>query len=151
VDTAGPWDYTVSAGRRLGGEWTVAAGQAYAYEVYGPNGFLRAVAGDAAAAGLEVTARHAAAGEGEVLLSFVNHGAAAVQVTLADAYGNQGGRTSFRLRQGAGTEQIVHTARANGWYDLSVTVEGESGYLRRFAGHVETGRPSTSDPAIATS
>ena len=151
VDTAGPWDYTVSAGRRLGGSWTVAAGQSYSYQVHGPNGFLRDFRGAAAVAGLEVTARHLGAGAGDVLLSFVNHGSSAVEVVLADAYGNQGGHARFRLRAGASAEQVVRAERANGWYDVSATVDGDTGYLRRFAGHVETGRPSTSDPAIATS
>ena len=37
----------------------------------------------------------------------------------------------------------------HGWYDLSVTSDQDDAFLRRLAGHVETGRPSTSDPAIA--
>jgi phospholipase C len=151
ADTTGPWDYTVSAGRRLGGTWSVAAGRPYAYDVHGPNGFLRSVNGSAAVPGLEVTARHVGRGEGEVLLSFVNRGTRTVEVELADAYGNEGGRASFRLHAGATAVRPVHSARANGWYDVSVTVQGDAAYLRRFAGHVETGRPSTSDPATATS
>jgi phospholipase C len=151
TDTTGPWDYTVSAGRRLEGSWTVAACTAYAYEVHGPNGYLRRIEGSAAIAGLEVTARHAGTGSGEVLLSFANRGANAVEVVLADAYGNQGGHGGFRLHAGGTAERAVSAGRANGWYDVSVTVAGDAGYLRRFAGHVETGRPSTSDPATATS
>ena len=37
---------------------------------------------------------------------------------------------------------------AYGWYDLTVSVDGDSGFVRRFAGHVETGRPGYSDPAL---
>ena len=36
------------------------------------------------------------------------------------------------------------------WYDLSVTTTADTTYLRRFAGHVETGLPGLSDPAIKT-
>lgn len=36
------------------------------------------------------------------------------------------------------------------WYDLTVTAEGDKAFLRRFAGHVENGRPGVSDPAIIT-
>ena len=151
TDATGPWDYTVSARRRLGAAMTVASGSGYAYEVHAPNGFLRSVAGSAAAPGLEVTARNSTVdGTGVLLLSFVNNGSGAVEVSFADGYGNQGGRGRFRLAAGAHSEQVVRTERAHGWYDVSVTVEGDSAYLRRFAGHVETGRPSTSDPAIAT-
>ena len=38
---------------------------------------------------------------------------------------------------------------ANGyWYDISATVSGQTDYLRRFAGRVETGRHTVSDPAL---
>ena len=49
--------------------------------------------------------------------------------------------------------RTVHTAeleRSHGWYDLAVATDDDHLFLRRLAGHVETGRPSTSDPAIAT-
>jgi phospholipase C len=36
----------------------------------------------------------------------------------------------------------------SGWYDLTLAVEGDSGFARQLAGHVETGRDSFSDPAI---
>jgi phospholipase C len=35
-----------------------------------------------------------------------------------------------------------------GWYDLSVTSPDSPRYLRRLAGRLETGAPSTSDPAM---
>jgi phospholipase C len=38
----------------------------------------------------------------------------------------------------------------NRWYDITVTSGADSAYVRRFAGHVETGAVSTSDPATAT-
>jgi len=34
------------------------------------------------------------------------------------------------------------------WYDVSVKVVGQADWLRRFAGHVETGQSSVSDPAM---
>jgi hypothetical protein len=36
---------------------------------------------------------------------------------------------------------------SSGWYDLAITTADQND-LCRFAGHVETGRPSTSDPAV---
>jgi phospholipase C len=35
---------------------------------------------------------------------------------------------------------------SHGWFDLSVSCVEAPLYLRRFAGHVETGKASTSDP-----
>jgi phospholipase C len=34
------------------------------------------------------------------------------------------------------------------WYDFSLTAEGEAGFGRRFAGRMETGLDSFSDPAM---
>jgi phospholipase C len=36
------------------------------------------------------------------------------------------------------------------WYDVTARSAEDTGFLRRFAGHVETGLPGVSDPAIAT-
>jgi phospholipase C len=33
------------------------------------------------------------------------------------------------------------------WYDFQLTVAGNAGWLRRIAGHVETGQTSITDPA----
>jgi len=34
------------------------------------------------------------------------------------------------------------------WYDFSVTCDADPAFYRRFAGRVETGRDSVSDPAM---
>ena len=39
-------------------------------------------------------------------------------------------------------------AGSNHWYDFSVRVTNLPGFSRRFAGRLETGRPSVSDPAM---
>ncbi|GAA1990324.1 hypothetical protein GCM10009817_35340 [Terrabacter lapilli] len=44
----------------------------------------------------------------------------------------------------------IDTAGTGGWYDLTVVAEGTS-FLRGFAGHLENGRPSTSEPALGRS
>ena len=39
-------------------------------------------------------------------------------------------------------------ARVSGWYDLKVTVDGDSQFTYRAAGHVENGEDSFSDPLM---
>jgi len=39
-------------------------------------------------------------------------------------------------------------ASSSNWYDYSLRVNGLPGWLRRFAGHLENGLPSISDPAM---
>ncbi len=146
----GPWTYTVEAGRQLSGDWSVAPdGQgAYEFAVHGPNGFQRQLRGQLTGGEVEVSARHDGDGE-QVRLVLSNPGATAVRVHVADGYGGEQPAT-YRLRPGASAVHTAHLRRSHGWYDLSVTCDRDAAFLRQLAGHVETGRTSTSDPAIIT-
>jgi phospholipase C len=53
------------------------------------------------------------------------------------------------VRAGKHVTHVVHAADSDGWYDATVTSDLDAAYVRRFAGHIENGRPSASDPAIA--
>ncbi|MDT3400098.1 phospholipase domain-containing protein [Streptomyces sp. B1866] len=79
----------------------------------------------------------------------VNEGGQAVRLTVADAYGHEPPAT-YRLAPGGRAVHVARPARSHGWYDLTVRSDRDAAFLRRLAGHVETGRPSTSDPATAT-
>jgi phospholipase C len=55
----------------------------------------------------------------------------------------------MRLELGAKRSVVMHLAGSHQWYDFSVSVVGETHYLRRFAGRVETGKSGFSDPAMS--
>ena len=152
TQAAGPWSYTVGSGRELVGSWSgVGSGSqgAYEFSVHGPNGFMRQLKGSVSSAGPEVSARHfGESGQLELVLS--NHGAETVRLTVTDGYGHEHAAT-YVVRPGASAIHTADPSRSNGWYDLSVVSAQDGTFLRQLAGHVETGRPSTSDPAIATS
>ncbi|MEE4591356.1 phospholipase C, phosphocholine-specific [Streptomyces sp. DSM 41524] len=145
----GPWGYTVEAGKRLSGSWqrSSADNGAYDLQVHGPAGFLRHFTGHAAGEGPEVSARHDRA-TGEVKLTLVNQGDATVRLTVTDGYHKERPVT-YRLRPGARVVHTARTGRSHQWYDVSVVSDHDSGYLRRLAGHVETGRAGMSDPALS--
>jgi phospholipase C len=159
TDPDGPWDYTVGPSLALTGTWSLsaagAASAAYDYSVYGPNGFLRRFTGTAGdgASGLEVSVRHAGAA-GAVELTLANSGGSTLSVSVSDSYRGAAGQSqsaaTYVLASGGSVVHTADTRPANGWYDLEVTAEVDSGYLRRLAGHVENGQPSSSDPAIIT-
>ena len=67
-------------------------------------------------------------------------------LSVFDAYTN---RTSTH-RLGTAQEKVVYWPLEDsfGWYSLSVRDVSEPSFLRRFAGHIETGRDSFSDPAL---
>ena len=121
------------------------SGGSYDLTVHGPNGFLRVFRGSNGGVGCEVTARHTG---DDVRLTFVNGGPGAVRLRLADGYG--GRPTTVTVRPGATVHRTVDLRASHRWYDLTVTSAAEPAFLRRFAGHVENGRPGVSDPAIAT-
>lgn len=44
---------------------------------------------------------------------------------------------------------ILNLKKSFGWYDFSVFVKGSVNFERRYAGHVESGKASYSDPFMA--
>jgi phospholipase C len=79
-------------------------------------------------------------------LSITNLASSNSAVRVLDAYtGNS--RAEF-LESHDGFENELSLDKFHGWYDLIVTVEGDSTFQYRLAGHVETGADSFSDPAL---
>ncbi len=141
--SGGPWTYTVGAGRSLSGE--LGGSGAYDFSVHGPNGFFRQYSGSAGD-GAEVSLRH----DGDdVELILTNPGKTVVRLTVTDAHDTRHPVTHV-LRPGARIVDCVQTRKNGNWYDLAVTSDRDPKYVRRLAGHVETGRPSTSDPGLIT-
>ncbi|MEV4053653.1 phosphocholine-specific phospholipase C [Amycolatopsis sp. NPDC049688] len=139
-----PRTYTAGAGCSLAATLPVSGG--YDYTAYGPNGFVRQFRGGGAA-GPEVSVRPDGR-SGNLSLVLTNNGPIPVRLTLTDAYGR---RTTTRvLRPGARAVEVVDTRRSGNWYDVAVGSDHDPRFLRRVAGHLENGRPSTSDPNIRT-
>ncbi|MFC8245881.1 phosphocholine-specific phospholipase C [Streptomyces chartreusis] len=142
--TDGPWMYTTEAGKGIADTWNSAySGGSYDLTVHGPAGFVRWFRGSNKVAGPEVTARHQG---DDIELTFTNKGATSVRLKIANGYG--GRPSTVTVRPGAKVCRTVDLAASRRWYDLSVTSESDPAFLRRFAGHVENGRPGVSDPAI---
>ena len=43
---------------------------------------------------------------------------------------------------------ILDLSKSFGWYDFSIKVKSNQVFEKRYAGHVETGKPSISDPIM---
>lgn len=142
--TDGPWMYTTEAGKGVADTWNSAySGGSYDLTVHGPAGFVRWFKGSNKVAGPEVTARHQG---DDIELTFTNKGTTSVRLKIANGYG--GRPSTVTVRPGAKVCRTVGLAASRRWYDLTVTSESDPAFLRRFAGHVENGRPGVSDPAI---
>jgi phospholipase C len=135
--------FTVGAGRQLSATFPTSAG-GYHIDVHAPNGFYRQFAAGTLAPGVEVTAHRA--GPSTVLRLGVANAGVPAEVTIANAYAH-GHQVTVRIGIGGRFEYDVPD-NAHGWYDLTVTSSGDTGFVRRLAGHVEDGSPSVSDPAL---
>jgi phospholipase C len=140
-----PRGYTVEPGRQLTDAWDSASG--YDLEVHGPNGFFRRFKDGAGGpgAGLAIRARYGQR-QDEIFLEVSNHGSAPVRVAVSDRYSSRS--TTLALPSGGAKAPRWSLARTRGWYDLVVTVQGDAQFEYRYAGHLENGQPSISDPGM---
>ncbi|TDN62959.1 phospholipase C, phosphocholine-specific [Paraburkholderia sp. BL10I2N1] len=157
----GPWRYTVEAGKSLKETFDLTSTSGiYAFTVYGPNGFVRQFAGNAPSqAPTQAPGRsghdkpalpevrvHYDVANGNVFLRFTNRGEGPARLSVADnAYGAH--PRPVVVPPGGQADEPWILAASHHWYDLTVTSNDDGAFVRRLAGHVETGRPSISDPA----
>lgn len=137
----GPWSLTCEAGKTLHYE-LLAGADDYELTAYGPNGFVRAFSGHV---GAPLEAHPVVDARAHALkVSIVNTGARPVPVRVRQlAYGPL--NEAVEVAANASVDVWLRDVR---WYDLEISAEG---FSRRFAGHIETGAPSVSDPLIGRS
>jgi phospholipase C len=149
-----PSRYTVAPGDELHDSWKTAPTGAYDLWVLGPNGFHRHYTGnarralDASQANPEVELTYDVANQA-LKVTLINSGGAPCTFQLrANAYFEEG--PVVRTVVARATDSLSWSLRASArWYDFSVTAAGHLLYSRRFAGRLENGEPSISDPAMA--
>jgi phospholipase C len=144
-----PRRYTVEAGKRLADDfWDTLASDSGAYDlwVYSTNGFVRNCKGNTVDGLSRVEARlDYEAGDRAVVLKLRNKGGRPVTFTVTDAYRTQNGTRSFVVKADDDVERRWNLGEIGNWYDLTVQAED---FERRFAGRLETGRDSVSDPLM---
>lgn len=149
-----PRRYTVEAGKTLADEWSIAPDQGrYDLWVYAPNGFVRAITDLTAAP--KVGAQPECQLEydnvqGDVTIAFHNTGAESCKFLIEDSAYRSGGPWVIEVTPGQSVQKLWSLKDSAHWYDLSVSCDKRSGFLRRFAGRVETGKHSLSDPMMGT-
>ena len=143
-----PRRYMVEAGKQLDDVWNTSNGL-YDLWVLGPNGFHRSFTGD-----LVKSAQIDALPEVRVCveecdpklyLKVRNDAAKTAKLTVkANAYLPN----KIWNIETASTEKELNWNMSDfgGWYDFTVTIDGDSTFKRRFAGRIETGKDSFSDP-----
>ncbi|HET6607771.1 MAG TPA: phospholipase C, phosphocholine-specific [Rhodopila sp.] len=140
-----PRRYTVEAGHVLNDHWRVDPDGHYDLWVVGPGGFMRGFAGDISLADLDVTLTYRPH-QRRIAFQLHNSSEAIRRLSLASqVYGPQSVRViDVAPRTGIPLEWDV--APSGNWYDITLGME--PGFIRRFAGRIETGRDGISDPAM---
>ncbi len=137
--------YTVNVGTELADTWALSP--EYDLTVTAPNGFLRRFAGSSAGVFQEVSASHDNE-HGDLHLTWVNSGPNPVTFTVTDNSYGQPPR-KVKVLPGIPVKEEFHLQESHSWYDFTVTSAADPAFIRRFAGHVETGRASVSDPVLS--
>ncbi|MCW7991714.1 phospholipase C, partial [Streptomyces platensis subsp. clarensis] len=110
-------------------------------------GFLRRFRSPGKTSTPEITARHNPT-TGNLDLTFTNPTATDATLTITSAYAGAP-QTVTVPKNSTVTRTLDLTASAR-WYDVTITSSSNTDFLRRLAGHVETGATGVSDPGILT-
>ena len=138
---SGPWAFTVEAGKAL--SYMLPRNGAYDFSLLGPNGFFRRFKG-AGDDDIEAALRFVPSA-GTIELAIRNGGQSATFVHTTDAYSTHD--RVVLIDPGKTDTTYTRHQRSGNWYDFRI--ESANGFLRHFAGHIETGGPSISDPLLS--
>ena len=155
--SGGPWQYTVSpysngSNGSVSDFFNIGTGYgsgSYDLTVIGPNRFLRRFAGDLNNSGstCSITSSYATdpiSGQLAIYFAMSNTGSAPVTFTITPNNYTTEGPWTYAVAAGA-TVNTYFSAVANtqGWYDFTITISGDTSWIRRYTGHLEDGEAST--------
>ena len=151
--TFAPRTYTVGPRSELADTWNYGSAGTSDYDlaVYGPNGFLRAFSGSVAgrhSVNLSTRVFYDALFNG-LTLEIRNNSAAMAHLQVSDAYSKA--TYSPQIKPGQVVLRFWQLGGSHGWYDLTITSQEDAGFEQQFAGHLETGEDSYSDPQLGAS
>jgi phospholipase C len=148
------WNYTVSAGDKLKDAWLLDrfSEGGYHLTVHGPNGFFREFCGNEADPGLQVEVEYQESKNkqeltGGLVINLSNDDAGKTYELLIkdNAYKTADRKVTIGAAQ---TQLQINLDRSFGWYDFTISVVGNDRLIKRYAGHVETGKMSRTDPVM---
>ena len=124
----------------------------YSIEVLAPNGFYRSFSGTPESRHVQVQTEYEKKRSGltgNIVLHLHNPNQEKLTVTIADnSY--ETGTIRKTIKANHAVAVVLRLKENHGWHDFTVKVDG-SAAESRFAGRVETGRPTFSDPFMAKS
>jgi phospholipase C len=154
MEASRAWSYGLTAGDSLSDAWPIHEFEngEYHLRVYGPNGFFREYKGTAADPHLDVTCEYESGVSnkltGNIALKLANLGgdkAHTIEI-IDNSYKTNNHKVS--VAKNGQSSLVLNLSKSFGWYDFSVKVSGSQSFEKRYAGRVETGKSSFSDPLM---
>lgn len=149
-------DYAVAAGSQVTDEWNVDEFEngLYNLTVHGPNGFYRIFKGQLTDPRVQIDCRYetkktnsGTVCTGNLLLVIQNNSQSNLEFLIKDNSYKTGSRI-HSVTKNSKSSIVFNLSNSSNWYDLSVTIKGFDHFLQQFAGHVETGKQSKTDPLM---
>jgi phospholipase C len=145
--------YAVAAGDIIKDSWQLSdfENNNYQLEVHGPNGFFRSFRGNKNDAGLRIDFSCPPTFEvrnitENIRIVFENRDTVEYSLEITDHY--TGTVQTKKVRARGFNEINFDLSKTFSWYDVSVRVKGNNIFERRYAGKVETGKESFTDPMM---
>lgn len=149
------WSFAVAAGDALSYNWPVNAfeGDKYHLRVNGPNGFYREFIGatNDPLLNIEAVYEQGARGNtltGNLVLKIINTDASKAYVLTIKDQGYHKNNTKKQINPRGSLSIALDLKQNHGWYDFNVQVAGFEQFEQRYAGRVETGVASFTDPVM---
>ncbi len=138
--------YAVSPGDTISDAWNLHDFQngRYHISVHGPNGFFREFTGDSNDPAIQVSCEYQLTGAKKL--------SGNIAIQLHGSNGNVAVDITDHYQQTTQTQQSplkLDLSKTHGWYDITVRVKENPFFSKRYAGRVETGKDSFTDPAMA--
>lgn len=153
------WAYTARAGDTLTDSWPLADFEQNEYHlrIYGPNGFFRGFKGNGDHPAIEIKCDYERAKTngkrltGNIIFRVKNKSGREQVIEITDnAY-----KAPLQLKtlSATATETSfpVSLVKSRHWYDITIKIKGIDSFEWSYAGHVETGEDTISDPAMGGS
>ncbi len=147
------WFFAVKAGDQLEYRWPLNRFEQgrYHLRMHAPNGFFRCMKGDQNDP-LQITLRPelnrlSKQPTGKLQVELSNLSTNSLKVKMSDLSYQRGTQT-IELKAGQQTQLLIDLEASHHWYDYDFVVEGFAHFYQQFAGHLDTGRESFTDPLM---
>lgn len=152
--TGKTWSYAVAGNDKISDQLALSdfENEHYHICVSAPNGFFRQFEGDKTDPQIRINCGYENAGllskkpTGNIELLIENEGDHQIELIIRDNVYNSSNSRTVTVAPRIRIKALMDLQKSSGWYDFSLSVKGNSIYSKQYAGHVENGEDSITDP-----